>query len=153
MERKDQTMPPHSNELEDYKATLEYYKAKLHQEELNIQIWAAGFKEIVGFATLTIKSLILINGGAIATILAFLGNSIGKSCNPLPHIGCTLELFLWGLGLAIACSALAYVYQSIEFETTRKIMSYTIRTVACICAIGSFGFFIRGCYSAIDIFS
>lgn len=149
----DQTPSP-SNELEYYNASLEYYKAQLKKEELEIQKWSAGFKEIIGLATLTIKSLILINGGAIATILAFLGNTDGKYCKVSINIGSTLNLYLWGLGLAILCSGLAYIFQTIELEIPKKkCLSLCIRFIACVCALGSFICFNLGCHSSISMFS
>lgn len=49
-------------------------------DELKNEIQIVGFKEIIGFATLAIKSLILINGSALIALLAFLGNFAANGC-------------------------------------------------------------------------
>ena len=132
---------------------LEHEKVQLQQKEIDRQIWAVGFKEIIGLAILTIKSLIFVNAGAIATILAFLSKSDIQLIQDFPTLGYTLSLFLWGLGLAILCSMLAYIFQSLEIETAYKKLSLTLRIIACICATASFIFFISGCNSALSLFS
>lgn len=126
----------------------------MDKELENIRI--AGFKEIIGFATLVIKSLILINGGALIALLTFFGNIAGKGHKIPNNISCPFMLFSCGLGFAILCAMFAYVFQSIEIEAgkaTRLKLSWPLRIISCALAVFSLVFFISGSFSSIKVFS
>ena len=121
-------------ELESHKAALQQgvkaYEATLanslahwtETETRNRQAWLAlaehqraSFRAVIDFASLGIRSLILVNGGAIIGILTFLGNLWTKddaaAKATAAAVAPALSFFIIGLTLALATSLLAYVAQ------------------------------------------
>lgn len=60
-----------------------------------------------------VRGLIIINGGAAITVLAFIGHLVsadsGNFMPKLSKLTAPLEYFAWGVGLASAATALAYL--------------------------------------------
>ncbi len=84
-------------ELATYKAALE------HREGL--------FRATTVFEHAALKPLILLNGGGILVLLAFLGTVWGKS--PAPNVlGLGIAVGVWALGLLFAAFATGFGYHS-----------------------------------------
>ena len=144
--------------IEKYKAEIENYKAQLKQEEIRLNRWAAAFRETVNLAVVSIRSLILINGGAIIALLAFLGNLAGKG-EKIHYIDakCPLILYSLGLGLSVFIALLAYVFHVIEFEVKPesfwKKTAKPVRFTACLMGLLGLGFFVWGAFASLKILS
>lgn len=65
------------------------------------------FKSLVTLSVEGFRYLALINGGAVVTLLAYLGN-VTKNGLPMPNLQCALLFFL--LGLAACGVAMVYAY-------------------------------------------
>lgn len=110
-----------------------------------------GFEAITTFATITVRSLLLLNGGATIAILTFVGDQ-SKSVSGfsvakwLP----AFEVFGWGTFLAVACSAIAYLSQVFIHEPMGERMNKYVgggfRWLAVAAGLTSLLAFIRGMY-------
>lgn len=138
--------------LEVYKSNLEREKLTLEIRKLEIQRWAIGFNSLVTLATIAIRSLESLNLAALMVLLTLFGHAaIAKF--PLPQaIYNVMEKFVFGLGCALFCNLLAYVFQWIELETKKKCFALGIRLFACGFAFASFVFFIWGLYDSASVF-
>lgn len=138
--------------LEVYKSNLEREKITLEFRKLEIQRWAIGFNSLVTLATIAIRSLESLNLAALMVLLTLFGHAaIAKF--PLPQaIYNVMEKFVFGLGCALFCNLLAYVFQSIELETKKKCLALVIRLFACSFAFASFILFIWGLYDSASVF-
>ncbi len=73
-----------------------------------------GFNACIGFVNLTIKSLIISNGGAILALLSNLGNTSNLQIKLSSHFGwtfITFLMFILGLTSVLISSICAYCYQ------------------------------------------
>lgn len=92
---------------------LEVWKAQLSaQSTMSVEM----FKSAVEAGQTALKSAILINGGAAATVLAFAGNAVTKGqilpgMPLLTHVGAALLWFMFGLGGAGIATGFRYVSQ------------------------------------------
>jgi len=137
--------------LEKFKVDLDRYKADLDAHKIKVDEWSTGFNGIMALSTLGIKSLILVNGAAVISLLTFIGNR-AKVVTP--------ECFVWafgtylvGIALALVCVLLAYIFQVTELETERKKLAHYLRIAAVITAILSMLSFIGGSVFSIYGFS
>jgi len=121
-------------------------KNKTYSEQFKIE----GFKAIHNLSVLAIKSLLLANGGAILSILTFLGGIIKEILKVPDKISCAVASYLIGFGMALACSLVAYLFQVVEVETTRRKLSAWLRIIAILLGIMSFAFFVCGAVSSVD---
>jgi hypothetical protein len=72
-----------------------------------------GFRQIIALGQSTLKSMMLINGGAAVALLAFLGNLItrsGSSTNVVVFAG-SMRMFVVGVFLAAVAYATTYFSQ------------------------------------------
>lgn len=100
------------------KAKHSHYEFKLtrHRE------WqVASFKAIIEFAHSSIRSLLLLNGGALIAILSLLANLMSKGSATVPTgqliAGLRYSVFGYVLGLACAAAAAMVAYLSQSFFT------------------------------------
>jgi hypothetical protein len=118
------------------------------------------FKAIIDFALVTIRSLILVNGGAIIGIVSFTGNLWGHNG---PAAKATAQAitpavgwFVGGLAAALLTSGLSYIAQVAFVELAKprpaQIVGNACRFAAVAFAIGSFGCFIVGAYRCLAAF-
>jgi hypothetical protein len=103
-------------QLELFKADLQRelaaYKANLvYKKQAVIGIWRAVFE----YAQLTIRSMLLANGGGALAILTFLGNYLEKSDKNFDLLKSILAaaavMFALGVASAVLASAFAYLSQ------------------------------------------
>jgi hypothetical protein len=94
----------HEREIHDREtrrlAALEYARMVATQDDRHIQ-----YAKEYGF--LAIRSLFLLNGGALVSLVAFAGNSVGKQ-NMVTGLGISLALFVFGLIFAVVAMALSF---------------------------------------------
>ena len=100
----------HPLELEKFRSNLAGSLA--YQEQVNT--WnLEGFKQVIALGQSTLKSMMLINGGAAVALLAFLGNLLNTSSARaflLPFAN-SLRFFVLGVFLAAVAHALTYLSQ------------------------------------------
>lgn len=99
----------HPLEIEKFRSDLAGSLA--HYEQVNN--WnLEGFKQVIALGQSTLKSLMLINGAAVA-ILAFLGNALNSEHSKvvvLPFAN-SLRMFVFGVFLSAIAFALTYLSQ------------------------------------------
>jgi len=136
--------------------TLEEWKAKTLND---LEAWK-GNKEwqhlsselAINFATVTIKALLLINGGAVVALLAFLGK-IWSPDNPAsPTIVPAIAWFLGGTICAVMVGCSSYFAQSFFTHYKNKIgIGFQVFAILIgICSLGCFG---TGAFKACDSFT
>ncbi len=113
------------------------------------------FKAVVTFATLAIKSIIVVNGAAVIALLAFLGNIWDKngSAAIITAAGSSLGHFVYGLICGVATAAFSYLAQVVFAEVQRgpsgRVLSgEVLRVVAVTLAIAGLVFFALGARDA-----
>jgi len=100
----------HPLELEKFRSDLAgslAYQEHVHSWNLE------SFKQVIALGQSTLKSIMLINGGAAVALLAFLGNLLGKSSSAvglLPFAG-SMRIFVVGVFLSAVAYALTYFSQ------------------------------------------
>jgi hypothetical protein len=160
-------------DLESFKATvLSQQDSWKEQSTINIRKWEhdlewlqSSFRALIDFSVVAIRSLILINGGAVVAILAFLSNvwkadgqagglSIAKA------ITGPLAYFIGGLVAAIATSMFAYLAQMLFTERRKEKegqmqspLGSTCRVIAMVLAIASLVAFACGSWRAVQVFA
>lgn len=121
-----------------------------------------GFRGTINFATLAIKSLILVNGAAAIALLTFVGHlwagdPNGLAAPRLAHeLKCSFILFGAGVGTGVLCAGLSYLAQAFFVERIphngRNWCGEIFRALAVLSAVASFGAFLWGGWDAIDVF-
>lgn len=101
----------HPLELEKFRSDLAGSQA--YQE--HVRTWSLeGFKQVIALGQSTLKSMMLINGGAAVALLAFLGNLLSKENTPakniIPFAG-SMRMFVLGVFLAAVAYATTYFSQ------------------------------------------
>lgn len=117
------------------------------------------FRAVIDFALITIRSLILVNGGAIIGILSFAGNLWGRSGNDAATtavaIAPALTFFVVGLSCALLTAGCAYVSQACFVELAvpkgKRFGGY-FRTVGVTFAFLSLLGFGLGAYASLTAF-
>lgn len=99
-----------------HERNLEHYKAKVQNHIANYETLSENllqqFKSIIDLAQSTLKSAILINGGAAVALLTFIGNSWGKGDGQSVYpILSGISYFAKGALSGAVASALAYFCQ------------------------------------------
>lgn len=101
---------PHPLELEKFRSDLASSLAyQEHVHSWNLE----GFKQVIALGQSTLKSIMLINGGAAVALLAFLGNLINRS-GPSSNVVAfadSMRMFVIGVFLAAVAYATTYFSQ------------------------------------------
>jgi hypothetical protein len=158
------------SELERYKVTLQAQQNQwLESIETNRHAWISGREDdrilvraVIEFSSMTIRSLILVNGGAAIGILTFLGNLWNKDA-PIAKasaiaIGPGLAGFIVGLSCALLTSGFAYLTQVAFSELSRegnnpaRKWGNRLRVVAIIMALCSLVSFLLGAWKCMAVF-
>ncbi|WP_060807497.1 hypothetical protein [Veillonella atypica] len=125
--------------------TLISIEQRIELEKIRAQNLASGLSLVESFANITIKAIMMLNGGAAIAILAFLGNIISTDYSKW------IYGIVWALGgysIGAACSAivafLSYLsqshYNSMTDETDKS--ADNIRCWAIVFAIIGVGLFV-----------
>lgn len=155
--------------VEDHKATLaksvEAYKETLVRER---EAWMTTVradevmrKALIDLAMTAIRTTIVVNGGAVIAIMAFVGNLlvkdpvVGKAL--MAVLAPALASFLTGIGLGTLTAMFAYLAQLGFLEWERKDgigspWAYGLRIAAMVTRFGSFLAFAVGSAIAVHAF-
>jgi hypothetical protein len=175
---------PSDKEHEIFKATLqadvETHKATLARQleswkenaawdrrawEHSLDWEVSSFKAVIDFALFSIRSLILVNGGAVVAILAFLGSIWGGDnkggATAVTHaIAEPLGYFIGGLVCAMLTAMFSYLAQ-VSFTESQKMKAgkassgfgASFRAIAILLAAVSLGLFFYGAWRAVEAFA
>ncbi len=136
-------------ELEQFKANWE---ANLSSWK-HVRDWELeSFKAIIAFANITIRSLLLINGGALVALLAFFGNTWKDSHSVIVLSIPSMKAYLLGLVFAVLVSGVAYIAQH-YFTRQQNKAGITFQIIAIIFALISLGSFSCGSWHIANVFS
>lgn len=136
-----------------HESNLEHYKA---QQQVNLATYTA----INDYAQIALKTVILINGGASISLLAFIGNIWTKGINKSAVESLTNSIAFFAFGVLIAAVATAFgyftqfCYSTSQYSKNKKwqIAGYVIHILALVLVIGAYCFFALGIYYAYDAF-
>lgn len=137
--------------IEEYKLThqskLEGYKA---QNQMNIEM----FRSVIQYGQASLKSAILINGGAAVALLAFIGKiwSDEKSKIVINELSYSLTLFVFGTLAVAVATGITYIAQSLFNEGKIKI-AHCVNGLIISLVIGSYIIFSLGVFSTYVIFT
>jgi hypothetical protein len=110
---------------------------------------------VVGFAAAAIRSLFLLNGGAVIALLAFYGDLLaggGGAATLRPtELVAALALFVTGLIAAFLCAAAAYLGQLAFAEGGRQGLARALRGLALLAAAASVTLFALGAFRALGL--
>jgi len=149
----------------DYNPEFEQWKA---QNASNLEQYRARYlssiesmNAAIQFATLTIRSLIIVNGGAVVVLMALLGslwNADGEKAAMLAKaLVYPFTYFVIGLCAGLITGALAYLAQilftELEEAITRGKWGGLSRILAIITGVASIVFFSLGAFQALKAFS
>ena len=100
---------PHVIEIEKFRSDLS--ASLMYQEHVNS--WSLeGFRQVIALGQSSLRSIMLINGGAAVALLAFLGNLItNNSGAAVPSFANAMQAFVLGVFLAAVAYALTYLSQ------------------------------------------
>jgi hypothetical protein len=102
--------------VDDLTGEVSRYNAELRRQELAWQMQRDSVEQsdraAVDLGIHALKTVIFINAGAIAVILAFMSQQLGKNQSNALQILHTAPWFVWGLIMGGTGSAVAYFYQS-----------------------------------------
>lgn len=136
---------------EDERRKLDVEERKIENERIK-----ASFDASIRFAEHTLRSLILLNGGAAVSLITFASKEssiVGTKISA--HASTTFTgavVFAVGAAMAVLSMAVSYLAQhQYTYEILEKRVRWTgnaFRATAIVLAIGSMGLFIYGVYSA-----
>lgn len=132
----------HPLELEKFRSDLAgslAYQEHVHSWNLE------SFKQVIALGQSTLKSIMLINGGAAVALLAFLGNLLGKSNSAvglLPFAG-SMRVFVIGVFLSAIAYALTYFSQLFyngakSWQQRTGLVLHVLTSVAGAASLGAF---------------
>lgn len=108
---------PHPLELEKFRSDLAgslAYQEHVHNWSLE------GFRQVIALGQSTLKSIMLINGGAAVALLAFLGNLITRSGSSTSIVAFADSMRMFVVGVFLAAIAYATTYFSQLFYGGEK---------------------------------
>ncbi len=135
-------------ELEKFRSDLAGSQA--YQE--HVHNWSIeGFRQVIALGQSTLKSLMLINGGAAVALLAFLGNLVTRtdSSHIVPFAG-SMRLFVIGVFLSAVAYATTYfsqLFYSGEKPWQRR-TGLALHVVTSLVGAGSLATFLCGAHAA-----
>lgn len=140
---------PHPLEIEKFRSDLAgslAYQEHAHNWSLE------GFRQVIALGQSTLKSMMLINGGAAVALLAFLGNLItrsGYSAN-VHTFADSMGMFVFGVFLAAVAFATSYLSQF--FYAGEKVWQrrtgVAFHVVTSLVGVGSLATFLWGAQAA-----
>lgn len=135
----------------DHEMTL-WLEAKASEREERSRM----FEAVIQFAIGAIKSLFLLNGGAIVALLAFYSDRLAGSGDgqvDVPALAAAIRLFVVGLVVAFGVWASSYLAQVLFVESSGKWgrrAGAAFRILGIIGALGSAALFVIGSLDALD---
>lgn len=139
----------HPLELEKFRSDLAgslAYQAHMHNWSLE------GFRQVIALGQSTLKSMMLINGGAAVALLAFLGNLVARSSSSENIVEFSGSMFLFVIGVFLAAVAYATTYFSQLFydgeKDWQRRTGLVFHVVTSLVGAASLGAFLWGAYVA-----
>lgn len=156
-------------DLENFKAGLQGSLKQCEEDNIRSRVgWQhllegqlVGFRGVLEFAQLAIRSLFIANGGAILAILTFVGNLWAKD-KAGPLAGAMLQPMQWfmaGTALALTTALVSYLSQVAFIELPRRdgqrtpLTAIWLRWVAIGAGAGSLAAFCTGAFMAARAFA
>lgn len=140
----------HEASLTEYRAENErniahYNAQQLHAVEM--------FRSVISYGAASLKSAILINGGATAALLAFIGNIWAKGISPVAVTPLTsaIAYFSFGVLAAAVGTASSYFTQYYYGEECQR-TGVVFHTLTVVLVVGSYVLFSLGSLGAYEAF-
>ena len=140
---------PHPLELETFRSNLAgslAYQEHVHNWSLE------GFKQVIALGQSTLKSIMLINGGAAVALLAFLGNLLSKSGSNVGLLPFANSMLTFVIGVFISAVAYALTYfRQLFYNGTKPWQQKTgvvLHILTSLAGAASLGAFLWGANSA-----
>jgi hypothetical protein len=119
------------------------------------------FKVIIDFALLAIRSLIIVNGGAIVGVVSFTGNLWSRDNSAAKAaaqaLGPTLGWFIAGLSCALLTAGISYMSQvafaEMKSQKPAQVAGNVLRVIAMLAAIASLVCFVTGARVSLGAFT
>lgn len=131
------------------------YELEIERWELNSAVELEMFKSVIEAGQTALKASLLMNGGAAAALLAFMGNFLTKDPAPqagspmISGIGAALLSFVLALGFAGTATGFRYLSQAAYASSQRWRMSgHVLTVVSIVLALASYFGFFYGAYRA-----
>ena len=136
-----------------FEQRLIVWQRQLEQSRIEADHSIEGFRAVVSFATIAIRGLLIINGGAAIALLAFLGHiaSSPTSAALVPVLSGALMYFGWGAFLAAFAAGGAYLAQVLftELEGEKSVIWGNVCRVISVAVVATgYVVFILGLYKA-----
>ena len=139
--------------VEDARLALEREKLATERSKIATDAIRTSFEATIRFADMTLRSLLILNGGAALAVLTFAANRI-KERAPIADgvLGDLVLTFGAGALLSVFSAGLSYLAQTFftltveETKTSR--LGRFFQVLAITCVIASFGAFAFGVYQA-----
>lgn len=144
---------------EDWEMEKERWYIKNDYFKSEMQKSSFGQKYILENGSLAIKSMLLLNGGAAISMLAFIGSVAGKNPEAINISVATNSLLLFGFGAfaSVCCAVVSYISQLAIHDLGRAHRLW--RTFGIVCLVAailiagvSLSFFMFGLLTASNAF-
>jgi hypothetical protein len=135
--------------IHEVELDYQYKLAKIEEARSEIDQHVKLTSEAIGFAKITINSLVIVNAGAVLAILAFLGNVLKSGCE-LGELGFLMN-FINAVAFVVATAMTAYLCQITFIEAPapwNNRVGNLLRVTGIILAIGAFCNFCVGASAA-----
>ena len=129
-------------------ANLEQWKAK-HQSGIEM------FRATISFGASSLKTVLIINGGAITLLMALIGHLLSREnvqVELIAQLAQSMQWFLFGLIAAVLAPGSAYVAQA-AYADDRRFVGTSFRILAVALFVGSVASFGWGVWSSIIDFT
>ena len=111
------------------------------------------FKAVVDAGTYVLKVAMLVNGGAMISLLTFIGNIWTKSDPGAGHLLLLKSISFFQIGLVCAVVAVGCNYLSLlAYNWDKYIIGDTMTVVTILATVFSFGLFLYGTGHVVDAF-
>lgn len=140
---------PSAAEMERYKALLQMHtEAYKHQAAIGLE----SFRAAINFGLNANRNMILVNGGAAAALLAFIGHLASVKPSAIPVFADCLTFFVAGTLIAGLVSGGTYLSQ-LCYSHDWNVWGTIFNVVVIVFGIASYGAFAWGALSAYHAFS
>jgi hypothetical protein len=137
--------------LDKSRLGLEHYRAEVEARKPLVE-------GLLRFAELTVRSLLILNGGSAMALLAFAGNAMARGTDGyVKSLAPAVLAFGVGATLSVATAAFSYLAQLFliepESERLRWWLGGGMRVVAVLCGLGALIIFVYGIWILSKAFS
>lgn len=138
-------------EVEKQRLTNEHYRLSLDRGKIELDARSKTFDAIIRFADITLRSLLILNGGAALGFITFSAGKTVPSAYTADGMGSILWTFGIGAALAVLTAGLSYlnqvIYAEVDTQQAKK-WGDRFRYLTIIVAISSWVSFIYGAWQA-----